>query len=90
MKKPTFEEFTATESQIIKTYTYGDFCIDVLKNTLRGVENYEAWIYHKEYGIKSHIIGLRVCDVSYTQFLMMIFDNIEEDIRFYTDEYMDE
>lgn len=69
----------------IKTITYSvgnGFLVDVQidKNSI------EAYIWHKEFGIKMLMFG--VTDESLDYFLKMVEANLSQDIGIYIDEYM--
>lgn len=60
------------------------FFVDV--NTLP--ENYEAWIYHKEYGVKMLMFGMPKYQQSYEEFLELVDDDAATYIDNYSQEYM--
>ena len=73
----------AKHEKTITVYALWDgFCVDVD----RGVEDTEFYIYHKCYGIKSMMFGLRNCDMWSEE--EMILANAEEHMEFYREDYM--
>lgn len=76
------------EMKEIKTKTYPldqGFFLDVTTTC----KQYDAWLYHKNYGIKEHIYGMNKCDIEYDNFLDLIESTIAEDIKFFVDDYFD-
>lgn len=72
----------------IKTKTYPldkGFFLDITT----GCKEYNAWLYHKDYGIKSHIYGMFKCDIEYNEFLDLLENTINDDIDLYVDNYFD-
>ena len=78
----------------LKTETYeyeNGFMIDIVEKS----DLYDVWLYHADYGVKSHMFGLYkkyfVSRDSYKIFLEMIVSNLENQnfIELYKDEYMD-
>lgn len=64
------------------TYDVGDgFRIDVVHEGI----HFDGWIYHEDYGIKSHMFGTTVNSVN--EFLEMV--DVKLYINLYREEYMD-
>ena len=68
----------------IETFKYDEnYLIDVV--TLK--DTYEAWVYHKNYGVKSLMFGCPIEQQTYQFFLEMVEANADEYIEFYAEEY---
>lgn len=71
------------------TYKYSDgFMVDITKHD----NIFEAWLYHKDYGIKELVFGVDVSDVpTLEEFAEMVQGNLENenDIDGYIEDYMD-
>lgn len=70
----------------IKTKSYPlnqGFWIDIVTSC----KEYNAWLYHKSYGIKEHIYGMQKQDITYDDFLDLIENTIDEDIKFFVADY---
>lgn len=70
-----------------RVYEYDD---DFRVEVVTGDENYEAWLWHKDYGIKSLMFGMPKSQQSYEEFLDTVEATIVMDITQYANEYMDE
>ena len=81
------------EIERIKTRTYeaeNGFYVDIVHHTLRqnGAEPlYEAYLYHKQYGIKSLMFGSN--DKDYQNFLAVVMNNLPQYMEYYEDDYFD-
>ncbi len=72
----------------ITTYQYDDnFLIDIVKDDKDGT--YEAWIYHRAYGIKSMMFGVSSETNTIEMFLTLVEANAEEYLEIYAEEYCD-
>lgn len=72
----------------IKTTTYeydAGYYIDIVEKS----EEYEAFIYHKDYGIKLHMFGMPKSQQDYTAFLDIVEANAGDYIKDYKEEYED-
>lgn len=70
----------------ITTQTYSTkkgFLVDIVTKSLK--YEYEAWIYHEEYGIKDLMFGVPTEQQTYEEFLEIVFNNIDEYINYYVD-----
>ena len=68
------------------TYKYNDtYFIDIVTTS----EVIEAWIYNKDYGVKSLMFGLPIYQQTYSEALEIIEANAEDYISFYIEEYED-
>lgn len=70
----------------VKTETYeldNNFRVDIVTEG----NHAEAWIYNTEYGIKSLMFGCE--NETKEDFMAMVEDSLDEEIKFYTEEYMD-
>ena len=75
--------------EYIKTTTYacdGGFFVDLIEN--RRGKLHEAYIYHKDYGVKSLMFGCPVSETKHYQFFAMVLANLEEYKQDYIEEYM--
>ena len=64
------------------TYDIGDgFRMDVVKDGI----HFDGWIYHEDYGIKSHMFGITADNVR--DFLAIV--DVDPYIDLYQEEYMD-
>lgn len=71
-----------------ETFDVGEgYLMDVI--TMPSNEMYEAWIYHKDYGIKSLMFGISQNDMTYEEFIETAYCNTDDYISFYEEEYMD-
>ena len=75
----------------IKTGTYeiGEgFMVDIA--TLP--ETYEAWLYHKDYGVKDLVFGMPIEQQPYDEFVSIVDDALEyqDYIKFYVEDHMSE
>lgn len=71
----------------IKTSTYwinNDFLVDIVETP----ENYEAFLYSKDYSIKMSMFGCPISQQSYDYFLELVETNLQEHIEAYKNEYM--
>lgn len=68
------------------TYQYKDFLIDITEDE----EIREAWIYHKDYSIKSQMWGEPIDQTSFDDFIALVEENIEDYIESYKEEVMTE
>lgn len=71
-----------TVFQITTTYEYNDdYRIDVVETPTM----YEAWLFHKDYGMKSFIIGVEK-GMSKEEFIEIAISEINLDIEIYEDQ----
>ena len=54
-----------------------------------GPESIEAWMFHKDYGVKVLMFGHDL-DITHKHFLELVESSIEEDRQHYYEEYMKE
>jgi hypothetical protein len=78
----------------ITTYQITDnFFVEAQEIVFAGEEIIEFWIYHKQYGVKSSMIGIKKSDIPKDCFESVVMDWVEslskEHMRFYYEEYMD-
>lgn len=52
-------------------------------------DTYEAWVYHKDYGVKMLMWGVPQDSTDYWGFKDMVASTLEENIEGYREEYMD-
>lgn len=50
---------------------------------------FDAWLSHAKYGVKSYMFGSPVDNTSFEEFKDMVEANIDEYIEYYENEYMD-
>ena len=68
-----------------KTFGYDDgFRMDIVITE----NNYEGWIYHKDYGVKKLMFGLPKSQQTYDEALEIFSYNVDEYIESYIEEYM--
>lgn len=68
-------------------YSAGDgFLIDVFENKTE--DTYEAWIYHKDYGMKNLMFGMPTTQQRYKEFLECVECDIDEQKRIYSEDYI--
>ena len=81
------------QENITSTYNVGDnMKVDIVDNGL----NYEAWVYHSDYGIKTHMFGIaknsktpdgrKLCA---NDFIQIVLNNLDQYIETYKNEYID-
>lgn len=68
----------------IESPVYKDFLVDIVKYS----DKFEAYIYHKYYGIKSLAVGVDADNTTEKAFLSMVRATIANDIADYITEYM--
>ena len=69
-----------------ETFTWdGGFMVDVVTTS----DTYEAWIYHKDYGIKELMFGMPKKQQSYEKFIEIVEWNVDDDIFAYMEQHMD-
>ena len=78
----------------ITTYQVTDnFFVEAQETVSAGEEVINFWIYLKQYGIKSSMVGIKKSDISKDCFESAIMDLAEsqakENMRLYYEEYMD-
>ena len=72
----------------IETYEYRDgFRVDIYKNTDE-YEEWEAYLYHKDYSIKMGMFGVSTEDFPKEEFIDMVAEQMEEYILYYERDYM--
>ena len=70
---------------VTTTYQYNDnYYIDIVKNGKE--DTYEAWIYHRAYGIKSLMFGVPSETNTIEMFLVLVEGNAEDYIEIYAEE----
>lgn len=89
--KPSLEEYYGN---FMKTYDAGDgFLIDIVElfgSKLRNEDSlYEAWMYHKGYGVKQLMFGMPTDQQTEDEFKSIVFDSIEEYKDTYRQDVMD-
>ena len=62
----------------------------ILDLVTKGTETYEAWIYHRDYGVKTLMWGVPQDSTSYDEFKDMVASSVEDNIEGYKEEYMDD
>lgn len=70
----------------VNVYEYGDFLIEITVSN----KDYEAWIRHEDYGIAQLMFGQERKDVTYAVFKAMVYENLDEYIELYREEYMND
>ena len=80
--KSIVKDFTAYELD----GRFDGYCIKILK----GEETIEVFLYHKQYGVKSLMLGLNKTFKNELNLHNIIANNIEEHIATYAAEFMDE
>lgn len=75
-----------TTTFCIESDLYNGFMIDIVNND--GV-TYDAYLYHKNYGIKDHLYGLMCKDISYDDFIENVARNVADYIPGYINDYID-
>lgn len=87
MKKMTYNNngFPYVELDYkFKTFGYDDgFRMDIVITE----NNYEGWIYHKDYGVKKFMFGLPKFQQTYDEALEIFSYNVDEYIESYIEEY---
>ena len=78
----------------ITTYQLTDnFFVEAQEIVSAGEEDINFWIYHKQYGVKSLMVGLKKSDIQKECFESAVMDWAEslakEHMNFYYEEYMD-
>ena len=72
------------------TYTAGAFCIDIVEKP----DEFEAFLYHKGYGIKDLMFGSpkqqHDGEQTFEMFLELVEANLTDYINIYREEYMGE
>ena len=72
------------------TETYCDdngYIVDIVSINM-GTE-YEAWIYHKDYGVKSFMYGMMSTDITKAEFTEMALAQYVDYVYEYNNQYMD-
>lgn len=70
-----------------KTFGYDNgFRMDVVITE----NNYEGWIYHKDYGVKELMFGLPKFQQTYDEALEIFSYNVDEYIESYIEDYIKE
>lgn len=78
----------------ITTYQLTDnFFVEAQETVFAGEEVINFWIYHKQYGVKSLMVGLKKSDIQKDCFESAVMYSAEslakEHMRFYYEEHMD-
>lgn len=75
----------------ISTTTYevlGDFRVDIVHNRADEDSNWEAYLYHKNYGVKDLMFGVSDKDESFTGFLELVLGNLGKYVSYYYEDHM--
>lgn len=82
----------------IATYDVGEgFYVDITRSEAhqinahnkRKIREFNAWIYHSDYGIKDYMFGMNEEDVSVTHFVDVVANTVDEHKDYYMDEHFD-
>lgn len=68
-------------------YINHNFYVDIVSNYES--EYYEAWIWNDKYSIKEQIMSAPMEQQTITEFMDIIENNIQEDIKFYVADHLD-
>lgn len=79
-----YYNFINSKTSNITTYSYGEFLVDVTDK----LEEYEAFIYHKDYGVKDLMFGVSKDQNTLDEFMEIVFYNLPKHIDTYKSEYM--
>ena len=82
------EKVTTAQTTTYKT-DYDGFLVDIVKVDDGWGYAWEAWLYHKDYGVKSFIFGTTYTGTE-QGFVYATMEGIEEDIERYKEKYFDE
>ena len=81
----TLNNTTITTTTLeIDSPVYKDFLVDIVRYS----DKFEAYLYHKDFGIKSLAFGADTADTKEPAFLRLVRGTIEQDIADYITEYM--
>lgn len=72
-----------TNYKLTEYYEYNDeycICIDEVE------DSYEAWLFKKDYGFRTFILGLQNEQLNKDEFIDILEDNVEEYIQFYEEQ----
>lgn len=76
--------------QTLATYDVGDgFYVDMVLDRESKYHSYEAWMFHKDYGVKQLMYGIPIDEMSFERFETSIKCSVAEHKRFYRDEVFD-
>ena len=71
-------------NRFIATYRYNDeYFIDVVTENLETRFRYEAWLYHKDYGVKDLMFGIEDPNDGHDGFVDLAEHSAEEYIKTY-------
>ena len=70
------------------TYTAMQFNVDIIVNAEEGT--FEAWLYESGHGVKELMFGGMIDQQSYDDFVRIVYANLNEYIKFYIEDHMDE
>lgn len=73
------------ENDIIKKYVYGDYYIYIEET----VDSYECYLKHKDYCVMYMVYGVTKDSSTLEDLLEIEADNIDNDIKFYKEEFED-
>ena len=74
------------------TYTYElstDWRCDISETSIRDIGAYDAWLYHKDVGIKMMMFGVDVRDCDIEQFKQMVSNLWVDYVNEYTERFME-
>ncbi len=79
-----------TDSCPTMTFEVGDtgFMIDIVDDLEN--DSYEAWLYHRGYGVKDMMIGMPKTQGDFRMFTSYVSAHIDCDMCYYQHRYMDE
>lgn len=75
-----------TTTFYVESDIYAGFMIDIVNNDGK---TYDAYIYHKNCGIKDFMYGLMRSDISYDDFIENVARNVADYIPGYINDYID-
>ncbi len=64
------------------------FCIDIIED--RAQLEWDVFLWHKSYGIKSHMFGVDMAGMPINEIRQMALANIDQGISYYIEEYAPE
>ena len=70
--------------QHMGTWAYEDYRVDVIRNYEE--YTYEAWLYEKNTGVKTFMLGMAVKDVDFLDFLEYVDNELHDDIEIYAED----
>ncbi|MBR5276786.1 MAG: hypothetical protein IKU35_06600 [Bacteroidaceae bacterium] len=63
---------------------------DISESSCRDIDTYDAWLYHKDCGIKMFMFGVDVRDCGIEQFKQMVSNLWVDYVSEYTERFMEE